>query len=74
MALADTRGLGGGIVYIFWVILLEKEYKIINTKLDMKVNIYLEWENKLQQINEGLASQVHSPWDFFLGNLPEMHT
>jgi hypothetical protein len=28
----------------------KKKYKIMNTKLDTKENIYLEWEKKSQQI------------------------
>ena len=36
----------------FWDPFWEKEYKIINTKLGMKVSVYLEWEKKSQQITE----------------------
>jgi len=32
----------------FW----EKEYKTTNTKLGMKVSVYLEWEKKSQQITK----------------------
>lgn len=41
--------LGDWDLYDFGSPFLEKRLRITNTKLGMKVNIYLEWEKKSQQ-------------------------
>lgn len=36
----------------FWQSFKQKYYKITYAKLNIKVNIYVAWENKLQQITD----------------------